>query len=117
MTLGDPQQRPHRIAKRCRLDQAAQIRQERRILLLHGLAPAAGTTDLARRQSRLIQVGKPPPDCAAGNPGGTRHGGDAAVAGRARFGRCHQAQTAFIELPAHRFEALSEACFVNHPMR
>jgi hypothetical protein len=72
---------------------------------------------LARRQGRLIQVGKPPPDGAAGNPGGTRHSGDAAVAGRARFGRCHQAQTAFIELPAHRFEALSEACFVNHPMR
>jgi hypothetical protein len=44
MTLGNPQQRPHWIAKGCRLDQAAQIRQERRILLLHGLAPAAGTT-------------------------------------------------------------------------
>ena len=40
VALGDPQQRSHRIAKRCRLDQAAQIRQERRILLLHGLATA-----------------------------------------------------------------------------
>src|SRR3954452_15068760 len=68
VTLGNPQQRPHWIAKGCRLDQAAQIRQERRILVLHGLATAAGTTDLARRQGRLIQIGQPPPDGAAGNP-------------------------------------------------
>ena len=30
------------------IEEGGGIRQKRRILLLHGLAPAAGTTDLAR---------------------------------------------------------------------
>src|SRR3954469_4945900 len=72
MALGNPKQRPDRIAQRCRLDQSAQVRQERLIRLLNALAPAAGTTHLARRQSRPIQIRKPAPDRAPGDAGGPR---------------------------------------------
>src|SRR5918995_723195 len=65
VALGDPQQRSHRVAQRNRLDQAAQILQQRWILGCQAPPPAPGPADPPGRWRWLVEILQPPLDSAA----------------------------------------------------
>ena len=85
---GRPQQRPHRIAPRHRLDQALQIGLQRCILERLPLAPAAAPADAAgRRRDLAPNVEQPAIDRRACQPADPRHQADPTASQRLRLQR------------------------------
>ena len=108
-----PQQRPHRIAERRRLEQPPQVFQQRRIFARQRQPPAAGASNFLRGDGRR-QIPQPAIDGAARYSGRPRNSGYAAKPGRTRLRRRKQATPAFVETSTHRLIPLPNRCFINH---
>ena len=117
VALGDPQQRSHRVAKRNRLDQAAQILQQRWILGRQALPPAPGPADPATRRRRLVEILQSPLDGAARQTGCPRYRHHPAATRGSRLGRCKQASPTLVQLVPYRLVPLSYRTLINHAAR
>ena len=114
MALGDPHQRPRRVAERRRLQKAAQVFQQRGIGSRERRPSAAGAANLRARAIRRRQILQAAIDRAARDSGRPRHGAHAAVSGRARLRRREQPPLPFVQTHAHRLETVPNRCFINH---
>ena len=114
VALGDPQQRSHRVAKRNRLDQAAQILQQRWILGCQAPPPAPGPADPPGRWRWLVEILQPPLDSAARQTGCPAHRHHAAASDRPRFGGRKKASSPLVQLVPDRLVPLSYRTLINH---
>src|SRR5271166_2759370 len=114
MALGDPYQRPRRVAERRRLQKAAQVFQQRGIGSRERRPSAAGAANLRARAIGRRQILQAAIDRAARDSGRPRHGAHAAVSGRARLRRREQPPLPFVQTHPHRLETVANRCFINH---
>src|SRR5208283_861891 len=114
MALGDPYQRPRRVAERRRLQKAAQVFQQRGIGSRERRPSAAGAANLPARAIRRRQILQAAIDRAARDSGRPRHGAHAPVSGRARLRRREQPPLPFVQTHAHRLETVANRCFINY---
>ena len=114
--LACPAQRRLRVAARTRLNQRAQIAQQRCILHHRRLAPAARAPNpIQIGWLRRRQLSQSPPDRARRNAGCRRYRSDPAIAGRRRFGRRYQPPSAFVEKRRDCRKSLPDRFDINHP--
>ena len=84
--LAGPTQRRHRVAPFTRTDKRQQIVQQRRVRRHQQLASAPMPANATARQPRpAVEFLQASADRADSDPGGTRHGGNAATPGRPRL--------------------------------
>ena len=98
MALGDPPQRPHRVAQRDRFDQLAQILQQGGIAGAQRVPTAAVTPHSATGQRGVVEILQPSPNRATRHSSGPRHRRQTAVADGTHFRRCIQASSPLIQL-------------------
>src|SRR5215813_9683610 len=114
VALRYPQQRAHGIAERGRLDDAAQVRDQRRVPARQ-MPPAAALAALtAFRQRRGVEVLQSPTDGRARQP---RHRGDrpqAAPSSRANLAGREHPPPPLIELRANQLPSLPNRLRVDH---
>ena len=123
MALGDPPQRPHRVAQRDRFDQLAQVLQQSGIGDAQRVPTTAVAPHPAPGQRGVVEILQPPADGAAGQSGRPRHRRQTAVAEGAHLRRCMQAAPSLIqalsslsaELVAQRPVSFTDGSFINHP--
>ena len=114
VALGNPQQWSHRVAERDRLDQAAQILQQRWILGCQAPPPAPGPADPPAGRRGLVEILQPPLDGdarQAGCPGYCHH--PAATRGPC-LSRRKQASSPLVQLVPDRLVPLSYRALINH---
>ena len=97
MALGDPSQRPHRIAHRRGLQQPLQVFQKRRVLLGQAGAAAAFSPHPSRQRIRVAQVLQTASYRAASDLRGSRDRRYAPATGRFRLRRSAQSPAPLIE--------------------
>ena len=114
LALGNPAQGPHRIAKRHRFDQIAQIVKQARVLGRQRPAAAASTTDPTRRRIRSIKILQSTTDRTTRNRGCTANRGNTTVSGNPSLGRCEKPTTPLIESVPYGLIASSYGVFINH---
>ena len=116
VALRHPQQRPRRITHRCRLDQPAQILQQRRVQSRQRRSPAARAPNRSFGKSRRGQIFQPAANRTRRNPGRTRHRGNAAVTRRPSLHRCKQAPASLIKACKQGLVACANRILVDHPV-
>ena len=122
MALGDPPQRPHRVAQRDRFDQLAQILQQGGIRWRSAGSTAAVTPHSATGQRGVVEILQPSPNRATRHSSGPRHRRQTAVADGTHFRRGIQASSPLIqalsslsaELVAQRHISFLNGSFVDH---
>ncbi len=112
--LGNPPQRPHRIAERHRVDQIAQIIKQARVMGRQRPAAAASTTHTTRRWIRCIKILQTTTDRTARNPGRTANRGDTTVSGNPRLARREKPTTPLIKSVPYGLIASSYGLFIDH---
>jgi hypothetical protein len=112
--FGNPEQRPHRIPQRDRLDQTAQILQQRRVLGAQRTPPAPRLANLPGRQRRPVQILPASLNRAAGQPGGPGYRRHSAMPNGPNLRGRKQAPPAFIQLIAQRGIPLPNSVLINH---
>ena len=115
MALGDPPQRPHRIAQRDRFDELAQILQQGGIAGAQRVPTAAVAPHPAVGQRAVVEILQPPPNRATRHSSGPRHRRQTAVADGTHFRRRIEASSPLIQLVAQRRIAFLNGSFVDHP--
>ncbi len=114
VALRHPQQRPRRITHRRRIEQLAQILQQRRVCRRQGLPPAANTTNRSLRESRRYQIIQPAADGTRRNPRRARHRRNAAVTRRSSLHRRKQAPSSLIQAWKQGLVACANRILVDH---
>src|SRR5229473_7018036 len=113
-TLRHPQQRTDRITQRCRLDQAFEIIEQRRVTFGQWSRAAAFTANLPRGKRRRIDVFQATLDGAARQPRDARYGRETTPSRGAHLARGEQPPTALVPLRAVRFPSLPNRLPVDH---
>src|SRR5271157_5889615 len=114
VALGDPSQRPHRIAHRRGLEQSLQVLQKRRVPRRQPRAPPALATHLPGQRAGVPQVLQTASNRASGDLRRTRGGRDPAVAGRLRLGGGTQPSASLVKRGTKRFKSDTEGRFIYH---
>src|SRR5208337_2816366 len=112
VALGDPSQRPHRIAHRRGLEQSLQVLQKRRVPRRQPRAPPALATHLPGQRAGVPQVLQTASNRASGDLRRTRGGRDPAVAGRLRLGGGTQPSASLVKRGTKRFKSDTEVRFI-----
>src|ERR1019366_1244243 len=114
MALGHPQQRSHRVAQRRRLQQAAQVLQQRRIGSHERWASPSWTPNLRTRGIDRLQIRQATIDRAARNPRRPSTRAAPAISGRTRLRRTEQPPAPLVQARPHRLEAAPNQYSLNH---
>jgi len=109
-----PQQRPHRIAHRRRLEQPAQILQQRRVRRRQGPPPTTRAPNRSLGKSRRGQIFQPAIDRTSRDPRHARHGSNAPVTRRLSLHRRKQAPPSFIKAGTQSLVSGPNSQFVYH---
>jgi hypothetical protein len=111
--LGHPQQRSHRIAERRRLEQLAQVFQQRRILARQRQPPTTCAPNFSTGGGRR-QIPQPAINGAARDSRRPRDRAYAAKPSCASLRRREQTTLSFVKTRAQRFVTVPNRRFINH---
>ena len=114
VALGDPSQRPHRIAHRRGLEQSLQVLQKRRVPRRQPRAPPALAAHLPGQRAGVLQILQTASDRASGDLRRARGGRDPAVAGRLRLGSGTQPSASLVKRGTKCFKSDTEGRFIYH---
>ena len=109
-----PDQGPHGITQRRRLDQALERADKPRIVLAQRATPATDAANLPLRQRFRVEIILAAIDSRTRQPSDLRNHRKAAPTGGPRLGRRKQSTTPLIELRADRFPSLPNGLPVDH---
>ena len=112
--LGHPDQGPHGVAQRGRLDQALEFGDEPWIVLGNRLAPTTGAANLPLCQRRRVEIVLAAIDRRTGEPGDPRDDREPAPSSGAHLASRKQPPAALIERRANRFPAIANGVLVDH---
>ena len=114
VALGDPSQRPHRIAHRRGLEQSLQVLQKRRVPRRQPRAAPALATHLPGQRAGVPEVLQTASDRASGDLRRARGGRDPAVAGRLRLRRGAQPPASLVKRGTKGFISNTQGRFIYH---
>ena len=109
-----PDQRPHGIAKRRRIDQALERGHEPWVILRYRPTPAPGAANLTPRQWFRVEIILAAVYRRAGEPGNPRNLRQTAPTSAPHLARRKQSSTSLVKLRANRFPSLPNRIFVDH---
>ena len=110
-----PDQGPHRITQRRRLDQPFERANEPRIVLRARATPAAGAANAPPRQRCRIQIILPAIDCRTSQPGDLGDGRKTTPPSAPHLARGKQPPSPLVELRTNRFPPAPNRVLVDHP--